>query len=71
MVGMSVVDQCASKQILSEATIRVLLKFYMKLMGLKVQKLTQPNFSEKFSFFGKKAQKFLQNWVFGLRQTIN
>lgn len=31
----------------------IFLKFYMKLGGLKCQKLKKPNFSEEFSFLGK------------------
>ena len=44
---------------------RIFLKFYIKVESLRVEKLTEPNFSEKFSF-SEKATKFLQNRVFWL-----
>ena len=39
----------ASRSVNSTAD-RIFVKFYMKLESLKGQKLTKPNFSEKFSF---------------------
>ena len=51
-VSMSV-GQLVSYQFFSKMTHRIFLKFYMKLEGVKCQKLTNPNFSEKFSFWGK------------------
>ena len=42
-----------SYQFFSVRAHRIFLKFYMKLEGLKDQKLTEPNFSEKFLFWGK------------------
>ena len=34
------------------------LKFYMKLEGLRGQKLTEPRFSEKVSFWGRNKASF-------------
>ena len=49
--------------VFSKMAHRILRKLYMKLEGLNGQKLMEPNFSEKFSFWGKRP-KFPQNYSF-------
>ena len=49
--------------VFSKMAYRILRKLYMKLEGLNGQKLMEPNFSEKFSFWGKRP-KFPQNYSF-------
>ena len=41
----------------TEMAQSIILKFYMQLKSFKDQKLTKPNFSEKFLFWGKKPKK--------------
>ena len=59
-----------SYQFFSVSAHRIFLKFYMKLEGLKGQKLMEPNFSEKFSFWGK-SPKIPIKWVFSFCQKFN
>lgn len=45
------VSQYVNKQFFSKTVLGIFLKFYGKLEGLKSQKLINPNFSVKFSFW--------------------